>query len=108
MKKAIWILLLLIGLLGNFPALCLADEVTDWNVIMLDALRTGAIGGVVATRHAAIVQSAVYDAVNGIERRYEPLHVQPAAAPGASRRAAAVQAAYASLLKPFSRTKIEP
>ena len=105
MKKAIWILLLLIGLLGNFPALCLADEVTDWNLIMLDALRTGAIGGVVATRHAAIVQSAVYDAVNGIERRYEPLHVQPSAAPGASRRAAAVQAAYASLLKLFPGQK---
>jgi hypothetical protein len=41
MKKAIWTLLLTIGLLGNFPLLCLADEVTDWNVIMLDALRTG-------------------------------------------------------------------
>ena len=104
MKKAIWIFLLLSGL-GNFPALCLADEVTDWNLIMLDALRTGAIGGVVATRHAAIVQSAVYDAVNGIERRYEPLHVQPSAAPGASRRAAAVQAAYASLLKFFPGQK---
>src|SRR5262245_1736928 len=101
MKKVIRIFVLLTCLLGNFPTIVLADEVTDWNRIVLDALRTGGIGGVIATRHAAIVQSAVYDAVNGIERRYQPIHVEPAAAPGASRRAAAVQAAYATLLKLF-------
>jgi hypothetical protein len=37
--------------------------------------------------------------INGIERSYQPLHVQPGAAPGASRRAAVVQAAYATLVK---------
>jgi hypothetical protein len=101
MKKWICILALSTYLIGNSPAIVLADEVTDWNRIMLDALRTGGVGGVIATRHAAIVQSAVYDAVNGIECRYQPVHVEPAAAPGASRRAAAVQAAYATLLKLF-------
>src|SRR5881396_2082367 len=98
MDKATRIFFLLVGLSGTLPGICKADDVTDWNRIMLDALRTGAVGSVMATRHAAIVQSAVYDAVNGIERRYQPLHVEPAAAPGASPRAAAVQAAYASLL----------
>ena len=44
------------------------------------------------SRFAAIVQSAVFDAVNGIERRYTPFRVQPNAPPGASRAAAAVQA----------------
>jgi hypothetical protein len=50
-------------------------------------------------RSAAIVQSAVFDAVNGIERHYTPVFVEPAAPAGASRRAAAVQAAYATLVK---------
>ncbi|HEY9501284.1 MAG TPA: vanadium-dependent haloperoxidase, partial [Pyrinomonadaceae bacterium] len=51
------------------------------------------------TRNAALVQAAVFDAINGIERRYTPVHVEPAAEPGASRRAAAVQAAYAVLVR---------
>ena len=96
---ALWLLLML--LIASLPATALADEVTDWNAHMLQAFITGNVVGVLPTRHAAIVQSAVYDAVNGIERRYEPIRVQPDAAPGASRRAAAVQAAYASLLKLF-------
>jgi len=85
----------------NLPAIARADEVTDWNKIMLDTIRTGGLSPVVGTRAAAIVQSAVYDAVNGIERRYTPIHVEPNAAPGASVRAAAVQAAYASLVQLF-------
>jgi PAP2 superfamily len=39
--------------------------------------------------------------VNGIERRYTPIHVPAAAPRGASKRAAAVQAAYAILLDRF-------
>src|SRR5262245_58017193 len=100
MKKAIRITLLIV-LVGSLSGIAWADEVTEWNQFMLDALRTGGVGGVVATRHAAIVQSAVYDAVNGIERRYTPIHVEPNAAPGASKRAAAVQAAYAALVQLF-------
>ena len=44
------------------------------------------------------MQSAVFDAVNGIENRYTPVHVDASAPPGASQRAAAVQAAYAALV----------
>src|SRR5437868_1423653 len=82
--------------------LALGDEATDWNRIMLDAL-TGppAVSPPLAARPAAIVAASVFDAVNGIERRYTPIHVPPAAAPGASQRAAAVQAAYASLVRLF-------
>ena len=83
-----------------------ADEVSDWNRIMLDALLVPpAVAAPLAPRPAAIVQAAVFDAVNGIERRYTPIHVIPAAPPGASPRAAAVQAAYASLLRLFSSQK---
>jgi len=78
-----------------------ADEVTDWNANMLTAFRTANVSPLVASRSAALVSAAVYDALNGIERRYEPIHVAANAPPEASRRAAAVQAAYAMLVKLF-------
>jgi len=48
-------------------------------------------------RIAAITQAAVFDAVNGIDRRYTPYFVTTDGPRGASRRAAAVQAAYVVL-----------
>ena|SRR5213594_1940677 len=76
-----------------------ADEVTDWNQNMLQAAFVAKTSPLITTRVAAIVQAAVFDAVNGIERRYTPLHVTATAPRGASKRAAVVQAAYASLVK---------
>ena len=86
------------------PAAALADEVTDWNRIMFQAAlaATPPTSPLVMTRNAALVQSAVYDAVNGIQRRYTPIHVTRAAPPGASVRAAVVQAAYATLVRLYS------
>jgi hypothetical protein len=75
-----------------------ADEVTDWNQYMLQAALVAKTSPIPMTRNAAIVQAAVFDAVNGINPRYTPIHVKPAAPHGASRRAAAVQAAYVSLV----------
>jgi len=87
-------------LLASSATLVSADEVTDWNQIMLMAtIAPPATPGPTSTRGTAIVQAAVFDAVNGIERRYTPIHVPPAAPHGASKRAAAVQAAYASLVR---------
>jgi membrane-associated phospholipid phosphatase len=54
---------------------------------------------------AAIVQASVFDAVNGVERRYAPIHVAPDAPRGASKRAAAVQAAYANLVRLYPTQK---
>src|SRR5215469_13280414 len=79
-----------------------ADEVTDWNKILLHALITPpAVAAPLAQRPAAIVQAAVFDAVNGIEGRYTPVHVNGSAVPGASQRAAVVQAACATLVALF-------
>src|SRR5262249_51785961 len=75
-----------------------ADVVTDWNRITAQAVLEAKTSPLVTTRVVAIVQAAVFDAVNGIERRSTPIHVQPNAPPGASRRAAAIQAAYATLV----------
>jgi hypothetical protein len=57
-----------------------ADEVTDWNRILLEATLVtvpAPTSGIAATRVAAVVQAAVFDAVNGIERRFTPVHVLP-------------------------------
>src|SRR3712207_8611104 len=53
-----------------------ADAVTDWNVNAVNALVTTAgQSPTVSTVHLAMVQGAVYDAVNSIDERYEPLVV---------------------------------
>ena len=49
----------------------------------------------------------MFDALNGIERRYTPIHVQPDAPRGASRRAAIVQAAYTALVGLFPAQAFE-
>jgi hypothetical protein len=82
-----------------------ADEITDWNETMLRAALVGGTSAPVVTRVAAIVQAAVFDAVNGIARRYTPIHVEPAGPAGASRDAAAVQAAYATLVQLYPAQK---
>jgi hypothetical protein len=78
-----------------------ADEVTDWHEHLLVALGNAGVRPPVSTREAALVSAAVFDAVNGIERRYAPIHVPAVAPRGASKRAAAVQAAYVILRARF-------
>jgi PAP2 superfamily len=75
-----------------------ADDVTDWNQHMLRAGTVGGTSPLVMSRVAAIVQASVFDAVNGIDRKYAPVHVPPGGDAGASRRAAVVEAAYTALV----------
>lgn len=87
-----------------------ANEVTDWTRMMLAATLTAPVTPApVTVRVAGIVQTAVFDAVNGIDRVYTPMHVEAAAPRGASARAAAVQAAYATLvaLYPDQKAKFD-
>ncbi len=85
----------------SIPRPTRADEVTDWNENMLTAAFTAKLGPLATSRVAAMVQSAVFDAVNGVHPRYAPVHVRPAAPPGASARAAAAQAAHDILANLF-------
>jgi len=78
-----------------------ADVATDWNRAMIGALETSHLPPPPSMRVGAIVQASVFDAVNGIERRYTPIHVQPAAPPGASRAAAVAGAAHEALVALF-------
>ena len=79
------------------PSVSAADEVTDWNEVLVSALTATNASPQNSGRIAAITQAAVFDAVNGIDRRYTPYFVTDAPPHGASRRAAAVQAAYVVL-----------
>jgi hypothetical protein len=74
------------------------DMVTQWNLTMITGLEAAAVPPPPSARIGAIVQASVFDAVNGIERRYAFYHVAPAAPPGASRAAAAAGAAYTALV----------
>jgi hypothetical protein len=93
------ICLLVLGLMKLFgaPSIARADDVTEWNQHMLRAGTVGGTSPIVMSRVAAIVQASVFDAVNGIDRKYAPVHVPPAGPADASRRAAAVEAAYTAL-----------
>jgi membrane-associated phospholipid phosphatase len=82
-----------------------ADDVTDWNQHMLRAGTVGGTSPLVMGRVAAIVQASVFDAVNGIDRKYMPVHVPPGATAGASRRAAIVEAAYTALVALYPAQK---
>jgi hypothetical protein len=74
------------------------DMVTQWNLTMIAGLEAAAVPPPPSARIGAIVQASVFDAVNGIERRYAFYRVAPAAPHGASRAAAAIGAAYTALV----------
>ena len=95
------VLLVLAALSTLFMTTASADEISDWNQNLFEAARLNVppTSPLVVSRNAALVQSSVFDAVNGIEQRFTPVHVDPAAPDGASKRAAAVQAAYAMLVR---------
>src|SRR5215216_1449021 len=55
------------------PAVARADSVTEWNLNASNAIFvTAAQPPQVSVLHMAMVHGAVYDAVNAIDRRYEP------------------------------------
>ena len=73
------------------------DPVLEWINIMNDTVLAGGTPPFFTSRTAAMVSASVFDAVNGIDPRYRPIHVPPNAPNGASPRAAAIEAAYVIL-----------
>src|SRR4051794_9631647 len=87
----------LLALVVSAPAR--ADAVTDWNQHATDALVvTGLQTPPVWTINLALVHGAVYDAVNSIDRRYEPYLVAVRAKRWYSEDAAAAAAAHRVLV----------
>src|SRR5262245_8368187 len=81
------------------PAVVRADAVTDWNAIASTAIVvTAAQPPTVSTLSFAMVQGAVYDAVNAIDRGYQPYLVQPNANATDSKDAATAAAAFRVLV----------
>lgn len=77
------------------------DAVLEWNQIFVDTLIAAAPPNIASPRLGAIVHAAVFDAYNGVDRRYTPLFVEGRAPDGASREAAVVAAAYTTLVALF-------
>ena len=84
------------------------DQVLEWNQIFVETLIATSTPNSSSQRLGAILHTAVFDAYNGIERRYSPIFVQyvddngtKLAPPGASRRAAVIAAAYTALVGLF-------
>lgn len=75
-----------------------ADVVTDWNEVLLQAIRDSSTPPPKATRAMAIVHVSIYDAVNGLDPKYEPYYVTDAGPAGASAEAAAASAAHTALV----------
>ena len=78
-----------------------ADQVLEWNQIFVDTLIATNTANSSSQRLGAIVHTAIFDAFNGIERRYTPIFVEDTAPAGASRRAAVIAAAYTALVALF-------
>jgi hypothetical protein len=84
------------------------DQVLEWNQIFIETLIATNTPNSSSQRLGAIVHTAIFDAYNGIERRYTPIFVQNVdgngerlVPPGASRRAAVIAAAYTALVALF-------
>jgi hypothetical protein len=73
------------------------DQVLEWNQVFIDTLIATGTANSSSQRLGAIVHTAVFDAFNGVERRYTPVFVEEEAPRGTSRRAAVIAAAYTAL-----------
>lgn len=95
------------------------DVVIQWNSILLNAIQASGKGSdpgtppPLAARNQAIVHAAIYDAVNAIDRASGGGHnsylanISTSEAAGGSKEAAAVEAAYQTLVKLFPGQKAE-
>ena len=84
------------------------NQVLDWNQIFVETLIATNTPNSSSQRLGAIVHTAIFDAYNGIKRRYTPIFVQNVdgngkrlVPRGASRRAAVIAAAYTTLVALF-------
>ena len=80
---------------GELPA---DDVITHWNKVMLATISAAGTDPINSTRTVAIVQAAVFDSVNGIHRKYTPMHADFRQPEDASASAAAIESAYTVLV----------
>jgi hypothetical protein len=92
----------ILAILFAAPVTANGDAVSDWNSIAFQTISAAvpARPGPTSVLDLALVQIAVYDAVQAIDRRYKPYHVEIPAASG-SPEAAAAKAAHDMLVHLF-------
>jgi hypothetical protein len=100
LKPQTWRRIVVLAILLATPASVSADAVADWNAIAVQTTVTGARPGATGFLDIAMVQVAIYDAIQAIERRYEPYYVEIKGASG-SPMAAAAKAAHDVLVNRF-------
>ena len=83
---------------SNFTNHRSGNPVTEWNTILLDAVRTASSAPPLASRNMAMVHAAIYDSVNSISKKYSPYRVSIDAPAGASAEAATAAAAHRTLV----------
>jgi hypothetical protein len=99
----LWIVMMLALLLDS--AVVGADVVLDWNKIAVNTATANGQNPFAQARYAAIVQLAVFEAVNAVTGEYRPYLGTIVAPSGASADAAAVQAAYDVLVNYFPNSQ---
>ena len=75
-----------------------ADRVAEWNVTAVDATLMAGENPTVQSRALAAIQAAVHDALNTIDRRFEPYAFHGEVDPDASPDAAVATAAHDALV----------
>ena len=83
------------------PATGSRNPVLEWNQVLIDTLIATETPNSSSQRLAAIVHTAIFDAYNGVEGRFVPLHVPGPAPAGASGAAAVIAAACTTLTALF-------
>jgi hypothetical protein len=95
-------ILLFVALVSAGPSQVAAatqDPVLEWVGILNSTAIASGTNPLVTARQLALLSTSVFDAVNGIDPRYQPFHVKPDAPRHASSRASAIQAAYAIIVR---------
>jgi len=84
-------MMLAMAMASAIPSAVRADAVTDWNAIMQATVTAAPTNPFYQARWGAIVQLAVFEAVNAIEEDYEPylgiIDAPPWASPDAAAKA---------------------
>jgi vanadium-dependent haloperoxidase-like protein len=75
-----------------------ANEVLQWNETTMQAIAASGQNNIVSTRTLAMVQTAVHDALNAINRRYDAYYFEGPGEPAASSDAAVAAAAHTVLV----------
>jgi hypothetical protein len=94
----IWLSMLAFCLGASVAPRASANPVLDWNGLMLEAVRAENTSPTLCTRNLAIMNTALYDAVNSITRTHQPYRTEWDVQPGSSAEAAVIAAGRETML----------